>query len=292
MADLSFIFRNTVGRGGFGKGWSLQNKDNPRQLIRGQFVPQDYVENAGAKIPDVSTVNNDEPFPVWVGGEGETSSFTARIFRADPLLSGSVREDVETLKKATKKDPKLFRAPLFTFVWGEEIAYDCFVVTIGGIRYDEVDSTGLIKGAEFKVVLRRVDSIPTAGLTKLRDITGLSGELKVLSDDIGARITDLIDIFGGSLHKKGKTITAKEGDTFESIAALEYGDALVGDILRRGQPLIANIQPGDQVILVDDTEIFQIKVTQTSVALKDNETARAVRETMFENRNRKVVKVF
>jgi hypothetical protein len=273
------------------KLWTLKNLDNPRQVRSGQYTPQDYTENAGAKIPEVSTVNNQEPFPQWVGGEGETVSFTARIFRADPEHR-SIRKDIEALKKATRKDPKLFRAPLFRFTWGAEIAFDCFVASVGGIRYDEVASDGRLKGAQFSVVLRRVENIPKSGLSKLNDPTGLSRGLKVLNDQIGEGVDSFIDVFGGSLHKKGKTVKAKEGDTFESIAATEYGDALVGDILRRAQPDKANLQPGDEVVLVDDTEIFQIKVTPQAVSLEDTETSRTVRELKFEARNRKIVKVF
>jgi len=275
-----------------GKQWSLQNKDDPGLALQGQFAPADYTENAGAKIPEVSTVNNAEPFPQWVGGEGETSTFTARIYRPDPLAAGSVRKDVESLKRATRKDPKLHRAPLFRFQWGAEIQFDCFVVSVGGIKYDEITDTGLIKGAQFQLVLRRIDKIPQQGFSKLSDITGLTTGLKTISDVLGDSPSLLINIFGGSLHKKGKTIKAKEGDTFESIAQLEYGDPLVGDILRRAQPEKANLVPGDEVILVDNTEIFQVKVTPQSTALKDNESARRVRQAKFGERNRKIVKVF
>jgi len=291
MVDLQSLLSRVTGSPR-GKQWSLQNKDNPGLALQGQFAPADYTENAGAKIPEVSTVNNQEPFPQWVGGEGETSTFTARIYRPDPLAAGSVRKDVESLKRATRKDPKLHRAPLFRFQWGEEIQFDCFVVSVGGIKYDEITDSGLIKGAQFQLVLRRIDKIPQQGFSKLSDITGLTTGLKKISDVLGDAPSLLINIFGGSLHKKGKTIKAKEGDTFESIAQLEYGDPLVGDILRRAQPEKANLVPGDEVVLVDNTEIFQVEVTQQSTALKDNEAARAVREAKFGERNRKIVKVF
>jgi len=289
MADLNVLLRREIGNNN--KNWALV-EDEGKFTLFSQYPPQNYTENAGAKIPEVSTVNNQEPFPQWVGGEGETASFTARIYRPDPLDSGSVRKDIENLKKATKKDPKLFRAPIFTFSWGDEISYKCFVVTVGGIQYDDITESGHIRGATFQVVLRKLEKIPQSGFTKFRDITGLTTGLKALSDDIGSAVSDLVDIIGGSLHKKGKTIRAKEGDTFESIAALEYGDALVGDILRRAQPEKSIMKAGDTIILVDDTEIFQIDVTPQSVALKNNETARTVRSLKFGERNRVAAKVY
>jgi hypothetical protein len=285
---LDTFLRKTQGQRSRVKTWTMKNNDTG-QVITGQFAPQNYTENAGAKIPEVSTVNNQEPFPQWVGGEGETISYSARIFQVDPTVS--VRDSVELLKNATKKDAKLNRAPIFTFTWGTEIAFRCFVVSVGGVRYDEITDTGEIRGASFTVALRKISKDisqfsllqgASYGTATEQFKTGLSTIRKALG----------IDVKGGSIHTKGKTIRAKEGDTFESIAQQEYGSAILGDILRRAQPDKADLQPGDTVDLVDDVEVFQIEVTPQSVALQDNEAARTVRQLKFEARNRTAVKAF
>ena len=75
----------------------------------------------------------------------------------------------------------------------------------------------------------------------------------------------------------GKEIIVKQGETFEHIAQKHYGDAHVGDILRRAhynKPLNeikSSLETGDVVDLVADDEIFGIAVTPQSIALKDNE---------------------
>ena len=267
----------------FVKSWTLKNNDNPQELITGQFTATGYTENAGAKIPDVSTVNNEEPFPQWVGGEGETVNFTARIWQVHGGIS--IQDDVETLKRATKKDSELNRAPIYTFTWGTEIAFRCFVVSVGGIKYDEISESGEIKGATFSLVLRRLDNVTPEGVVNV-------GELVDEFIEIATNPSLLIDVIGGSPHKKSKTIKAKEGDTFESIAKQEYGNALLGDVLRRAQPEKVNLLPGDEVILIDDVEINTIAVTPQSVPMKANDEAKAVRQLKFEERNRTAFKVF
>jgi hypothetical protein len=79
----------------------------------------------------------------------------------------------------------------------------------------------------------------------------------------------LINIPGGSLHTIDRTVTVKQGMSFESVARTEYGNPLLGDVLRRAQPQKADLKPGDQIILVKKEEIVQIPVTPQSVALKD-----------------------
>ena len=78
----------------------------------------------------------------------------------------------------------------------------------------------------------------------------------------------------------------KEGQTFESIASLEYGNALLGDILRRSQPEIANIKAGDKVNLVEPAEIIQIPVTQQSISLRNTQENLSLRELKLLKRNR------
>lgn len=287
MANILELFKKESGF--IGKVWTLKNNDTG-EVLRGQYVPQDYTENVGAKIPEVSTVNNQEPFPQWVGGEGETSTFKARIFQI--TSEDSVTDQVERLKAATQKDESRFRAPIFTFTWGVDISYKCFVVSLGGIKYDEINNVGEIKGAEFTIVLRKIANEPKQGLGKLQSLSGLVDDVKNFFSSIGGNGSDIVDVINASPHTISRRAIAKEGDTFESIAQREYGNALVGDILRRAQPEKLTLQAGDEVILIDRTEIFEIEVTPVSNPLKRTATSKAVRDVIFEKRNRKRVKVF
>jgi len=272
------------------KAWSLKN-DDTKEVIRGQFLPEGYTENQGAVIPESTTVNQATPFPQWVRGEQETANFTVRIFAAHSFKD--IRRDVNALKNASQKDNKLKRAPIFTFSYGIDIAFKCFVVTVGGVRYDEIRSDGSLRGATFNITLKRIAPADLQTRSKASDLArkikfagGVVAGVAGLADTLG-----LINLPGGSLHTKGKTIKAKDGDTFESIAALEYGDALVGDILRRVQPDKANLEPGDEVILIVDEEIFDIDVTPQAVALRDTPENQEVKEIKFDDRNRPTAKV-
>lgn len=274
------------------KAWALKNNDDG-SVIRGQYMPIDYTENAGAQLNDSNTVNQQDPFAQWIGGEVETSSFRVRIFATHSFKQ--IKNDVAKLKKSIRKpsnpNSPLKRAPIFTFTYGSDIAYTCFVRGLGGIKYDEIRSDGTLRGAEFTLTLRRLETIPTR-----EQGTSLASKIKLAAGAIVAvagiaDVVGLVNIPGGSLHKIGRKIQAKDGDTFESIAASEYGAADRGDILRRVQPNKANLKPGDSVILVDPVEIFDIEVTPQSVALKDTETVQVVKDKKFEQRNRTAIKV-
>lgn len=274
------------------KAWTLKNDDDG-SVIRGQYVPVDYTENIGVNLKDSSTVNQQQPFSQWISGEAETVTFSARVFATNSFKQ--VRDDIDKLKAATRKpenplDP-LKRAPIFTFTWGVDIAFKCFVVGLGGIKYDEVRSDGTIRGANFQITLRKLEEIPTfaTGVSLAAKIKLAAGAAVAVAGI--ADVTGLINIPGGSLHKIGRTKVAKDGDTFESIAAKEYGSAAVGDILRRTQPDKARLKPGDQVILVDPVEIFEIEIKPQSPALRQDSTAQSVREKKFAQRNRPTVKV-
>lgn len=279
------VLAQLAGGGPSAKAWALKNNDTGQEIL-GQYLPQNYTEGASANISETSTVNQQDPFQQWTGGNTESSSFDVRIFAYSS--ESTVLQDVQILKDATKKDEQLNRPPIFTFKYGVDIAYTCFVESVKNIKYDEFRADGTIRGATLSITLRKIENLPAtdpSGLSELV-ITG-----KQISDFFENSFSDIIDVFGASPHKKSRTIKAKEGDTFESIAAREYGNALVGDILRRAQPDKVNLKPGDDVILIDDVEIFQIKVQPLSPPLQRNPISKAVRDQKFEARNRTGLKI-
>ena len=140
------------------------------------------------------------------------------------------------------------------------------------------------------IVLQKLDDTLT-GLTNAS--TSLATQIKTAIGvvagvaGIAALVKSKINISGGSLHTIDRTIVAKQGDIFETIAKREYGNALLGDILRRAQPEKANLKTGDTVILVDPTEINAIEITPQATALKDTQVNAELREEFLELRNRK-----
>lgn len=263
------------------KLWTLEMIDPPNTKFSGQFLAENTTENIGSRINTQQSLNADSSNKQWVGGQDNTFTFNARIYALDGVKD--VASKIAKLKSFTKKRDDLSRAPMFIFSLGTQLSFSCLVATVGGIRYDELRSDGTLRGATFSIELSIIDEKQTDGSVSLASkIKNVGG---IISSAVGfASGFDLINIPGGSLHTIGRTATAKDGDTFESIAALEYGDALVGDVLRRANVEIFNIQAGDDVVLVDRQEIFQIEVTPQSNALKDEEQRDILRQEFLELR--------
>jgi len=247
----------------------------------GQFMAENAVENVGARLQNQESLNTQTPNKQWAGGEVETFTFEARIYARDGL--SNVASKIAQLKSFARKDEALGRAPIFIFTFGTQLSFTCFVKGLGGIKYDELKSDGTLRGASFSIALEKIEESEIDG-----DI-GLASKIKAVGGVITSAVglaagVGLINIPGGSLHTIARKVEAKDGDTFESIAANEYNDALVGDILRRANVQIAQIEAGNKVTLVERREIFSIEVTPQSNALKDDIDQNALRQTFLDKR--------
>jgi len=254
--------------------WRLKMIDPPYTSFVGQFRASDLVEQVGARISDRGALNKQDTEKVWLGGEPGTVTFTTRVWATS--ANKSVRKSIELLRTFTKRDEKLKRAPLFVFTSGVDLRFNVFVKSIGGVTYDNPRNDGTIRGATFNVNMLVVDDIPSEQNTQsLSSLVSTGLGLIGASPAFRKSVVDFIDVPGGSLHLKGKKIIIKDGQTFEHIAQQEYGDANVGDVLRRvhynnpGNTIKNSLEVGDYIDLVDDSEIFSIKVTPQSIALKD-----------------------
>lgn len=270
------------------KTWTLEMIDKPNTKYIGQFMAENAVENIGARLNSQESLNTQTPNRQWVGGESETFQFEARIYARDSLKD--VAAKITQLKSFARKRDDLGRAPMFIFTFGTQLSFTCFVKSLGGIKYDELRSDGTLRGASFTIILEKLDERAIDGsislAAKIKSVGGIISSAVGLAAGVG-----LVNIPGGSLHTIGRTVRAKDGDTFEGIAQKEYGDALIGDVLRRANPDIANIEANDEVILVDKREIFTINVTPQSNSLKDSTSQNQLRQQYLEKRG-KEKKVF
>lgn len=259
--------------------WRLKMKDLDETEFKGQFLAEDLTENVGARISSRGALNQASTDSKYLGGDDQTITFTTRVWATNSIKN--VKKTVELLKSFSKRNPKLKRSPIFIFTAGTEVQALVFVKSVGGIKYDRPRSDGSIRGAVFGIQLSVIEDIETkpnslsiatlvkSGLGIISSVQGLS------SGGLGA--FSKISIPGGSLHTKGKEIIVKDGQTFEHIAQREYGDALVGDILRRAHynkplnELKSSLEVGDVVDLVVEDEIFGIVVTPQSLPLQDNQ---------------------
>lgn len=269
------------------KGWSLvgQDKGVSQLEFKGQFIAENMSEGLGSALGETTTVNKDKPNQQWLHGNSEQFIFTSRLFASDSFKN--IKQQVETLKSFTKRNKKLKRAPIFLFTAGTEIGFTCFVKNVG-ITYDELKVDGSLQGIIANITLQKLEEIITGDAS-----TSLASQIKFAAGivagaaGIASQLGRVVDIPGFSLHTIDRVVKVIDGDTFESIAAAEYGDALLGDILRRVQPNKVNLVSGDTVQLIEPTEVSEIPVTQQSVSLKNTLENLTLREEFFELRNRK-----
>lgn len=267
-----------------GKTWAIEAQNASKTKFTGQFIAQNLEETSGSFLQDTNALNKAEPRIQWISGETTTLRFTGRIFATDSLENN--KQSFNQLKGFIKRDKKLGRPPKLTLTIGTDLEYVCYLKGLR-FKYDEIRNDGSIRGAviefEFEVLSENLDKVtPRSTATNIKFLAGLA----TTSLGIGSRLKGVINIPGGSLHTVGRTIIAKQGDTFESISAKEYGRALLGDILRRAQPNLANLVPGDEVTLVESAEIRNIEITPQSTALVRTQENAALLDLKLAARNR------
>lgn len=268
-----------------GKTWKLTGIDAGfEKEFEGQFLAQDMEETVGAFLGETTTVNKGAPDFQWIRGEAEKFSFTTRLWASNSFKN--IKQQINLLKSFARRDPNLKRAPKFLFSAGTEISFTCFVRGVR-FRYDELRIDGSLRGAVVDLELQVIeDKAVGNAATSLASQIKFAAGIVVGAVGIAAQVKRLIKIPGGSLHTVGRTIVVKEGQTFETVAAIEYGNALLGDILRRAQPEIANLKAGDKINLVEPSEIIQIPITQQSIALMNTQENLSLRELKIAARNR------
>jgi len=267
------------------KGWSLVGQDPGfTQEFKGQFLATNMGESVGSNLNETNAVNTQTPDFSWLHGNAEPFTFGARIWANNSFKN--IKQQTELLKSFARRNASLKRAPIFLFTAGTEIGFTCFVRGIQ-INYDELRSDGSLRGVDVRITLQKIqETVTENAATSLASQIKFAAGIVAGAAGIASQLGRVINIPGFSPHTIDRTVVAKQGDTFESIAQAEYGDALLGDIVRRTQPELAPLQPGAVVQLIEPTEIAIIPVTQGSVALKNTPENAALKEEFFELRNR------
>lgn len=268
------------------KGWVLEGQDPGfNTKFEGQFLSENMEETIGSVLNETTTVNKSKPDFQWLSGEAEVFTFTTRLFASNSFKN--IKQQTELLKSFARRQDQLKRAPRCLFTSGTELGFTCFVRGVR-LRYDELRSDGSLRGVVCDITLQKIEDTVTKDAA-----TSLASQIKfavgVISGvaGIASSAKRLLNIPGGSLHTIDRTVEVKQGFTFERIAQMEYGNALLGDVLRRAQPDKVNLKIADKVLLVEATEIIQIPVTQQAIALKNTQENLALREEFLELRNRK-----
>lgn len=271
------------------KVWTLEGKDEGfKTRFQGQYIAQGMEESVGSVFGETISVGKQRSDFQWLHGEDEPFNFTARIFANSSF--NNIKQEIELLKSFSRRDKVLKRSPRALFTTGTEIGFMCFVKGVK-IQYDELRDDGSIRGCIVSISLQKIeDTITENAATSLRSqIKFSAGQISAGAALFANSARGLIHIPGGSLHTVGRRFLVKQGDTFESIAAMEYGNALLGDVLRRAQPQKEPITPSDEIILVERSDILTITVTPQSVALKNTFENLALRREKLAVHNKSTV---
>lgn len=195
--------------------WSLTSLDDSR-VIEGQFRPSNLTENVSGNWDSQATVGMDHPILQFVNGAQETITFDAKIWAkhngvfGTGLEADNIKDIVDTIRDMPRKDADLGRPHVWEFVWTEEFSQTVVVTSVGGIRYDHARPeayAGLIQSSLRGVLFR---------ITLSRYVEHNAREL------IGAAESLIIYV--------------KEGEQYDAIAYRLYGDARLGEVLRRRNP--------------------------------------------------------
>lgn len=302
------------------KGWTIQSLDDSSFKFSGQFPAENLTEGTGVNQSETVAPQQSTPLIQFGSGEIETIKFRARIYRAssvagaafdalsnpvgtaintiqgtqgDAISNGSVRTQIEHLKKFAAKSEKLGRQHRCLLSIGTEMQFEVFVKSPGGISYDDVRSDGTLKGASFDMefIKLKTEALKSeAGVSVAAQIKTIIGVITTISGGISAisttRRDKLINIPGGSLHRIDKFLTAKQGDTYEKVAAREYGNPMLGVLLRTAQPDKIELRAETKYVTVKQRELVQIPIEPSSVALRDGVEQKALLEAFLSLRGK------
>lgn len=246
------------------KLWILMDLDRKEDIV-GQFIPQSVSKSVSADIAVGKSVNRDYPILQWISGELEEISFQAKLWATDST-DLTVEERLARLETLVRRNSDLKRPPVCSFAWGSlaTLQMDCLVKSIGGVSYDEVRDDGSFRGATLSITLMRFEEV----------------QWKVTDPSVPEKFT--------------RIRRAKRGDTYESLAQDEYGNPLLGVLLRQLNPrvpgmLLADLQPRDPVHVFPEEYLLTLPVEPQFHAFRSgsgNEKAEAVRRALFDLRGK------
>lgn len=214
------------------KIWNLQNLDTG-QVVQGQFEPQGTSKEIASNWAQFTSMNRGKPILQFLNGAADQASFQGRFFRKHGF-DDSPEKKLQTLESWARIDGALRRPPVLQFWVGDgHLMINCVLIGMS-VQYGVPDRFGGLRDVTFTM--------------RLLEFTPFSLDDEVQTDTRYAR--------------------AKERDYFELLAFKEYGNPLIGDVIRKDHPKIQSLEPGDTVKLPSIEGVRGKKVTQTSVPLK------------------------
>lgn len=196
------------------------------ESIMGQFPPSNVVKDLAGDVAEAGMVNSDTTILQWVGGRTDTVTFGAYL-HTDDNTDRSVEQKLKRLEDLVKRSSFQPHPPIcrFSMASFKTLSIDCLVTSLGGISYDEAMADGTPMGVTLNITLKRYQEL----------------QFKVTDPTIPQTFT--------------RMRRAIRGETYEEIAQDEYGDALLGVLLRQLNPRTVDMHVADLAAL-DAVHVF------------------------------------
>lgn len=240
------------------KTWTLKNVEDGT-ILKGQFPAENVQRDVGANWTEIQALNRSNAFLQFLNGKTQTLQVTSRFFKRD-LFDDSPVDKMEKLIEWTQPTVRFRRPPILCYYLGDGLGLQMDVVCTGitGITYSEPNALGGIRQVTFTMNFLRI-----------------GGRQNSASNE--EEVTDT------------RYAHAKEGDYYELLCQKEYGDPMVGVIIRQRNPDKALLKVGDIVALPALEGVRGQVPTQQSIPMKTafgrKDTAqRALRIQYFNSR--------
>lgn len=236
--------------------WSLTNLET-EEIFVSQFPPVGMTGDVSNVYSEAGALNMQNPIMQWVRGNTDTLAVPSQLYSEHS--DDDIMVKLNTLIGWTRKDEALARPPILMFRMGDGTVRmsECVIESITGITY---------------VSFREHDGKP-------RDLTFTVNLRKWFE-------------FKFDVEEEGETRyhRAKSHDYYEWLTYREYGDPILGDIIRKDHPTKPYLSVGDVVKLPNQSKLRKSVITPRSVSFKTaygrKETPqRTLRLDIFDRRN-------
>lgn len=249
------------------KTWTLKNVDTG-DIIQGQFPAEEVtMDGVGSNFIQIPALNRANSIIQFINGKTPTLTVSSRFYRRDFTDDAPV-DKIEKLKSWATMDALAatagirLRPPTLTFYLGDGLGLqmDCVMTDCANIKYSEPNALGGMREVTFEMKFLQVGGAQTAA----------PGEKEVLDT---------------------RYVHCKSDDYYEKICNIEYGNPMLGVIIRQRNPTMGLLQTGDIIALPAAAGVAGSTPATQSLSLvnsygKKSTPQKQLRLQYFNSRNR------
>lgn len=216
--------------------WKILNTDTG-QTVEGDFEASDINRTVSSNWAVHHSLNQRKPVLQFLSGNADKLSFRARVFASHAF--DKITEKFQTLVAWVQRDPDLSRPPivLFSVGDGDDAYFDnalAVIESVSDIQYDSPTVSGTIRGISFTINLLEYTEYSLENIPP----------------------------------PETRYAHAKTGEYMELLAVREYGEPLLGDVIRDRHPALQIVSPGDIVKLPSLAAIQDSVIAPRSIAFQ------------------------